>query len=196
VNAALTPALVAASGGSAMLAGILLHEHRGETAMRATRRRFRLRFPAELDPLRARAALDAISGLPSTLELVAELSASADGVSFALWVPGGAKASVTASLAGIVPGARLEEEPVELSDSATRCLRLFVPTPGVLATSGAQTSAHALLAGLTDLSPGEAAIIRWALRPGRPRGLPEEAAASAHQKEVSKAWRRKSAEGA
>jgi hypothetical protein len=178
-----------------MLAGILLHEHRRDAAMRAGRKRLRLRFPADLDPLRARAALDAISGLPSTVELIAELSASADGVSFALWLPSGAIASVTASVAGIVPGAGLEEELVDGSDSATRCLRLFVPSPAVLSVSGVQPSAHALLAGLTDLNPGERVLLRWALRPGRPRSWQEEDAASAQQKEVFRAWRRKGAEG-
>ena len=178
-----------------MLAGILLHEHRRDARMRAGLKRLRLRFPAELDPLRSRAALDALSGLPSSTELIAELSASSEGVGFAIWAADAAAASVAASLGGIIPGTRLEAEDADASDSATRCLRLFVPTPAVLNAGGAEPSSRALLAGLTELRPGERVVLRWALRPGRPHAWREAETATAQQKEVSKAWRRKSAEG-
>jgi hypothetical protein len=195
VNADLTPALVAAGGGSAMVAGIWAREHRQEQAMRASRIRLRLRFPVELDPLRARAVLDSMSGLPASTELIAELSASADGVRFALWVAATSRTSVVASLAGIVPSARLEEEPAETNPAATRCLGLFVPTPAVVNADGVLPASHALLAGLTDLGRNEQVILRWALRPGRPRPWREADSATPAQKEVVRAWRRKTTEG-
>jgi hypothetical protein len=47
---ALTPAFVALGGGSALIGGIYLHEHRRETAMRASRRAYSLLFPVGTDP--------------------------------------------------------------------------------------------------------------------------------------------------
>ena len=76
MNGDLTPAVVAATGGSAMLAGIWLHERRRDEAMRSSRVRLDLRFPLGLEPFRAYAALDGLSGLPNAGELIAEVMAA------------------------------------------------------------------------------------------------------------------------
>jgi hypothetical protein len=70
VNTDLVPAVAAATGGSALLGGIWLHERRQGEAMRAGRVRLALRFPTGFEPLRAFAALDGLSGLPYGAELV------------------------------------------------------------------------------------------------------------------------------
>jgi hypothetical protein len=49
LNTELIPGVLAATGGSAMLGGILLHEHRRDEAMRASREHLGLRFPAVND---------------------------------------------------------------------------------------------------------------------------------------------------
>ncbi|HEX3510036.1 MAG TPA: type IV secretory system conjugative DNA transfer family protein [Solirubrobacteraceae bacterium] len=191
MNGDLTPAVVAASGGSALLAGIWLHEHRRAAAMRASRRRYRLRLPIDLDQGRARAVLDALSGLPVGIELVAEVAADSDGVTFGLHLPAAVGASVQASLAGIAPGTRLEDEKAPSAEAATRSLRLFVPTPAVLATDGTESASRALLAGLTTLGAGERVVLRWALTPGRPTPLPANDDPSQDERDAVRAWRRK-----
>jgi hypothetical protein len=75
VNADLTPAILAAGGGATMLGGIAVHERRRDTRMRASRVRLSLRYPRDLDPTTMVAALDGLSGLPHTSELVIEVAA-------------------------------------------------------------------------------------------------------------------------
>ena len=91
----LAPALVAAGGGSAMLGGIWAYERRRDEAMRTSRVRLDLRFPAGLEPLRAYAALDTLSGLGYTNELVAEATARTGSIAHALWVPVAVRSSAT-----------------------------------------------------------------------------------------------------
>ena len=68
MNSDLIPAVVAAGGGSVMVAGIWLHERRADEAMRASRVRLGLRFPAGLDPAATKAGLSGLSGLPPAVE--------------------------------------------------------------------------------------------------------------------------------
>jgi hypothetical protein len=94
------PLVAAGSGGAAMLAGMYLYERRRDEAMRRSRVRLGLRFPAGLEPLRAFAALDGLSGLPYTGELVAELTAREGCIGHALWVPAGTASSARSILTG------------------------------------------------------------------------------------------------
>ena len=70
-----------------MLAGIWLHERRQLEAMRGDRIRLDLRFPLGLEPIRAYAALDGLSGLSHAGELIAEVTGREGTIAHALWVP-------------------------------------------------------------------------------------------------------------
>lgn len=187
----LAPALVAAGGGSAMLAGIYAHERRRDEAMRASRVRVSVRFPTGLEPSRAFAALDALAGLPLGTEVIAEVAAREGCIAHALWVPVSVRASVEASLRGVIPSLRASEEPFESGGRATVALRLFVPTPAILQAEGAEAVSRALLVGLAGLGDGEQVIVRWALRAGGPRRMPSREPQTLVEKELDRAWRRK-----
>jgi hypothetical protein len=191
VNADLAPALVAAGGGSVLLAGIWAHERRADEAMRASRLRLSVRFPANLDPLRAFAAVDSFSGLPAGTELVSEVSADEGGVTHFLWVPASVRSSVEAMLRGVVPSVRIGEAPPAENARASVSLRVFVPTPSVLHTEGAAAVSHTLLARLTTLGAGERVSVRWALRAGAPRRTVQRQPESQTAREIDRAWRRK-----
>ena len=191
MNGEVIPALVAAGGGSALMSGIWVHERRRDEAMRASRVRLGLRFPLSLEPLRAFAAIDGLSGLQHTNELIAELAASESRIEHFLWVPAAVRTSAESILTGVIGSLRISEAPPSPGEAATLCLRLFVPTPSLLATDGAIEASRALLAGLAGLRESEQVVIRWALRPGSPRpgGDPQ----SERAKEIDRAWRRKTA---
>jgi hypothetical protein len=129
MNTDLIPALTAAGGGSALLGGILAYERRRDEAMRTSRIGLGLRFPARLEPVRALAALDGLSGLAYPNELICETTAAPGLTEHALWVPAAAAASATSTLAGVIPSLRIAEASGARRDLATLALRLFVPTP-------------------------------------------------------------------
>jgi hypothetical protein len=193
VNTELVPAVAAATGGSALLAGIWLHEHRQGEAMRAGRIRLGLRFPTGLEPVRAFAALDGLSGLPYGTELVAEVVAGEGRIEHFLWVPGVARSSVESILTGVIPSLRVSEASPTPAESATLALRLFVPTPSVLSTDNAEAAARSLLAGMAILRGGESVAVKLALRPGSPRSRREPDAPTPREREIARAWQRKTA---
>ncbi len=162
MNDALVPAIIAAGGGSAMLAGVYLHEHRQAEAMRASRIRSALIYPP-VDPVQGKAALHALSGL-SNVELIFEVVADSDGIRHAMWVPAASQASVIATLTGLLPGLRVSEAPSP-QGRATLALKVFIPTPTALVTENPEAASRTLLSGLTMLNRGEEVVIRWALRP-------------------------------
>lgn len=189
----LAPALVAAGGGSAMLAGIYVHEHRRDARMRESRVRLSIRFPVGLDPIAAFAALDSFSGLPLGCEVVLELNASEGRIAYFLWVPAAVRSSAEAMLRGVIPSVRVEESPITDAAAATVSLRVFVPTPAVLHTEHAAEASRTLLAGLTNLRAGEQVVVRWALRAGGPRLLRTAQPESQTAKDIDRAWWRKTA---
>jgi hypothetical protein len=191
VNGDIIPALVAASGGSALISGIWIHERRRDAAMRASQIRLGLRFPLQLEPLRAFAALDGLSGLQHHNELIAEVAASEGRIEHFLWVPAAVRSSAESILTGVIGSLRVSEAPPSPTEGATLCLRLFVPTPSLLAADGAIEASRALLAGLAGLRESEQVFIRWTLGPGTARlgGDPQ----SERAKEIDRAWRRKTA---
>jgi hypothetical protein len=174
-----------------MIGGIWLHERRQDEAMRASRVRLGLRFPTGLEPVRAYAALDGLSGLTYANELVAEVTASEGRVAHFLWVPRAVRSSVASTMTGVIPSLRIADaDPIPV-DGVTLGLRLFVPSPSVLSGENATETSRSLLAGLAVLRPDEDVIIRWALRPGRPRHWQAPSDASQRQREIERAWRRK-----
>ncbi len=193
MNGAVIPALVAAGGGTAMMAGVHLHERRRDEAMRASRVRLSVRFPTGLEPLRAYAALDSLAGLPLACEVVSEIVAREGSIGYGLWVPAAVRPSVEASLRGLIPSIRLTEEPLPASGRATLALRLFIPSPTLLQAEGAEAASRALLSGLAALGDYEQVIVRWALRAGGPRRRPQREPQTQTEKDVARAWQRKTA---
>lgn len=164
MNVDLIPAALAAGGGSLLMGGILAYEHRREQAMRASRVRLGLRFPAGVDPSAVRAALDALAGLDLRMELVAAIVASGGEVAHHLLVPARVERSAATALAAAVPGVRLQ--PAEApSGEAVAGMRLRVPVDVVLRSDDEVASVRALLSGLALLGRGETVALSWALRP-------------------------------
>jgi hypothetical protein len=191
VNADLTPALIAAGGGSAMLGGIWLREHRQREAMRASLTPLGLRFPLGLDASQAQAALDGLAGLPSNCEIVAEVAAREGTISHRLLVPKALQSPAEIALIGAVPSLRTSEAESSPADAATLALRLFVPTPTLLAGENIEAASRSLLAGLASLRSGEQVVVRFCLRPARAGVLPEHENSTARQREIARAWQRK-----
>jgi hypothetical protein len=188
VNSDLTPALVAAGGGSVMFAGIWLHEAAQAEKRRADRVRLAARFPLS-DAVAAKAALHALSGLSDRTELLLELVADGGCVRHALWVPAANQASVTASLSSALPGLRLTEAPGS-TGRATLALRVFVPTPTALVTEDTEAASRALLSGL-NLHEGEYAVLRLAMWPGAAPALRQDEPLTNVQREIARTWRQK-----
>jgi len=178
-------------GGSALLAGILGFEHHRTETMRASRERLALRFPIGLEPAQAFAALDAISGLPWTSELVVEVVASENSIAHYLWVPSALRPSVESTLTGVIPSLRISEAGASPSKPATVSLRLVVPTPVVISADNAVAASRSLLAGLV-LHGTDQVVIRWALQPGDATPLHEAANPDERAQRVKRAWEHKS----
>lgn len=188
MSSGLVPSVVAASSGVAMLGGIWLHEARQMGSARRERVRLGARFPLS-DPAAAKAALHALSGLPDRVELIAELVAGGGGIRHALWMPASSRASVTASLSGLLPGLRLSDAPAP-TGRVTLAMRVVVPAPTALVTENVEAASRTLLAGLADLGE-DVVVVRWALRPGVPSSLRYEEPLDRVQREVERAWRQK-----
>jgi hypothetical protein len=191
MNADLTPAVVAASGGSALITIIMAREHRLDAAMRRDRVRLSARFPLALDPAAARAALTGLSGLPEQVELVASTLANSEGIRHHFLVPN--STSVLTSLVSAIPGLRLIETPAP-TGAATLAMRLFVPTPTLLRGDEIEASSRALLSGLATLRGNEEVVISWALRPTAPRRAFHREPEDRETKELARLWRAKIAE--
>jgi hypothetical protein len=189
LNADLTPALIAAGGGSAMLAGIWLHERRRDEVMRGSRVRCSLRFPVALDAAAATVALSTLAGLSERMELVFEVALSADGVAHALLVPETVRASVVSGLAGAIPSLRVLEASAPEQAPSRVAVRLFVPTPCVLDTHHPEAPLRTL-AGL-PMRPDEQVVVRLAVRPDRPRLLPASDSSAREVRDAERAWREK-----
>jgi hypothetical protein len=188
MNTDLIPALIAAGGGTLMIAGIAAHEYSQAEKMRASRVRLAIRYPANLEPAQALSAWDGLCGLPYTSELIAEVVAGPDSISHALWVPVAARESVRSTLTGVIPSLRITDAPPLPSEAATLSLRLFIPTPTFLSPDNPVAASRSLLTGLTGLRAGEKVVIRFALTPRSARPLRESDDPNHRQREITKAW--------
>lgn len=193
MNGAIVPALVAASSGSAMIAGIHLRERRRDEAMRRSMVPLGLRFPSGLEPSAALAALDGLAGLPHTIELITELLAGEGSITHGLWVPSAVSTSVRSSLTGAISSIRVTDAPASAVDMVTLSLRLFVPGGVVLSEESPVSTSHSLLSALGGLRSGERVGIRLALRPGAARMPSEVENPTPRQREIQRAWQRKAA---
>jgi hypothetical protein len=174
-----------------MIAGIAAREHHQAERMRASRVRLGLRFPVGLEPSAAFAALNGLTGLPYTSELVAEVVASESSIAHFLWVPESVRASVQSTMTGVIPSLRITEPAPSPHEGAALALRLFVPTPSVLSAENVVASSRALLSGMVGLRSGEQLVLRWALRPGAGRAWREPESPSERAREIAKKWRAK-----
>ncbi len=190
MNGDLIPALAAGGGGSVLIGGIWLHESRRAEAMRRSRVRLGLRFPANLDPLAAKAGLIGLSGLPEANEPLFEVAAGGDGIKHFLWVPAAVRASVVSVLTGAMPGLRVVEVPAP-KGRATLALRVFIPTPTALVTENAEAASRTLLSGLGALARDEHVVIRWAVRPSQPPQLRTAEPLDHKTRVIQQAWRQK-----
>jgi hypothetical protein len=191
MNSDLIPALAAAGGGSVLIGGIWLRENRQTEAMRRSRVRLGLRFPASLDPLAAKASIIGLSGLPEANELLFEVAADRDGIKHFLWVPAIVRASVVSVLTGAMPGLRVAEASAP-KGRATLALRVFIPTPTALSIENPKAASRTLLGGLGALAAGsERVVIRWAARPSRPPQLRPAEPLDHKTRAIQQAWRQK-----
>ena len=161
----LVPALIAVGGGGALAAGIVLHEHRRDSAMRASRTTYSLIFPLGADPEAGLRALASLAGLDYRLELVAECVAGGSGIHHLLHLPEAAAASVIDHLAAALPGLRCDPVEARSTGAVSVSLRFSVPVRALLRTDDGEQSSHALLHGLAGLRDDERISLRWALRP-------------------------------
>lgn len=191
MNGDLIPALAAAGGGSAIIGTIWGYERSRDEAMRRSRVRLALRFPAHLDPLSAKAALSSLSGLPSDIELIFEVATDGDGIKFFVFVPAVVRSSVVSVLAGAMPGLRASEAPLK-AGRATFAVKVFFPTPSVLVSDNPEAAARTLLSGLNTLATDtEQVVIRWALRPSPAPALRMDDPPDRKVRAIQQAWRQK-----
>ncbi len=153
-----------------------------------------LRFPLGLDPAVAQAALDGLSGLPSTSELILEVAARGDTITHGLWVPASVRSSAASVLDGVIGSVRLGEMGPLRRENATVALRLSVAGHSVLSSENATAASRSLLAGLAGVRDGEQVILRWALAPGPAGGTRPGSSSDPGAQEVERAWRRKVAQ--
>ena len=189
MNGDLVPAMIAAGGGSAMLAGIWAHEHRREEAMRASRVRLGLRFPLSADPTSAKVALSGIAGISHSAECVFEVAMTSEGVRHAVLVPAAVRESVASVLRASLPGLRLTEVSAPEEGRASFALKIFAPTPVALVTDNPDATLPVLAA--LRLAPGEEVIVRWSGRPDSPGALRSREPLDRAAQEAERVWRQK-----
>lgn len=162
----LVPAVVAVTGGTALIGGIAVHEAKREAAMRSSRRAYSVIFPVGAKPEAALAAPVAISGLDHRFEFVFEVVADSDSITHLLHLPQGAEDAVIDVLTASFPAIRCDRVDPRSTGDVTRAVRISVPTGTLLRDSDPVMASRALIAGMASLRRGERVSLRWALRPG------------------------------
>ena len=178
--------LVAAGGGSTMIAGIAAFEHKQAERMRASRVILSTRYPMNLEAAQISAAWESLAGLPYTTELIAEILATEGSITHSLLVPQAACESVRSTLTGVIPSLRLADAPPPPSEAASLSLRLFVPT-SILKADNVVSASRSLLTGLAGLRASEKVAIRWALSPGRAPSRRQVENPTLRQREIERA---------
>ncbi len=194
MNGELVPAVSAAVIGGGMVATIVARERALEKQMRGSRVRLSLTFPASLDPVAAKVALNAVAGVSERMELVWEIAVTPTGVAHVLLVPKAVRSSVVSGLTAAIPALRVAETAEPESGTSRIALRVFVPTPCVLASEHPEATLR-ILAGLA-LMPGERVVVRLAIRPAQPPALRTREPLDRAAKEAERNWRRKTAASA
>jgi hypothetical protein len=193
MNGELVPALVAAGGGTALLAGIYAHEARRDARMRSGRVRYRLLFPLGVTEQAGTVALAGLVGATEASEFVLEVTADEKGVAHAVSVPADRTEATVRHLEAAIPGLRCEKaDPVDAGLSVM-ALRVFVPTRTLLRSKDAAVAGRGLLGTLGRLAAGERVTFRWAARPARGR-VSDRPATTAAERDLDLALRRRATE--
>lgn len=133
---------------------------------------FALRFPRDLEPDAAIAALTAFSGLPFRGYLVLDLSADHSGIRHGLGVTRPEAELVIGALRAAIPSLRLRPAP-DPERVGHSLLVQMTPGTGALRTDSLAATSAALLASLFPLAEGEAVRLRWRLRSAPVPSLPQ-----------------------
>jgi hypothetical protein len=160
--------VAAATGGGALLGGVVVHEAKREAVMRDGRLAYAVTFPAGASAEAAQGALAAISGLDYRFEFIFEVAATAAGISHVLHLPEGAGGAVIDILSSTLPGIRCDVVEPRSTGAVTTVLRIAVPANAVLRDSEAVMASRALIAGMGALRGKERVSLRWSLRAGGP----------------------------
>jgi len=132
---------------------------------------YQLRFPRDLEPDAALAALASFSGLPHRSRLSLELCAASDGISHRLSVNETAAEPVTAALRAAIPSLRLTAiDPPK--PQPHRWLWQLAPRVAAVRTDALAAASAALLSSLFPLDPGESICVCWHVRSAVPPTLP------------------------
>lgn len=132
--------------------------------MSQTKLTYQLRFPRDLAPDAAVAALASFSGLPHRARLTLGLSATSGGMNHHLVVNQAAAEPITASLRAAIPSLRLDTIDA-LEPHQRGWLWQLAPRVAALRTGELSAVSAALLSSLFPLAKGEAVNLDWHLRP-------------------------------
>src|SRR5205807_1835909 len=141
-----------------------LHEHREQSAMRASRLTYAVSFPVDTKPDAALAALGSLTGLSHNFELVAEVVGDEAGIHHVLHIPERVASSVIDQLAAAMPGVRLDPVEPRSSGPVSLSVRFRVPMRALLRTDELEVASRTLLSGFSGLRDEERMSLRWALR--------------------------------
>jgi hypothetical protein len=148
---------------------------------------FQLRFPRDLEPNAALAALAAFSGVPHRTRLALDLSATSTGITHRLGItPATMADSITAALRAAMPSLRMEPIEPPPASAGPRLLWQLSPYVATLRSDDLPAVSANLLSALFPLGKHETIRLTWHLRPavrpvppvepkqssnGRPRAL-------------------------
>jgi hypothetical protein len=182
------------ASGAALLGGIQLHERRVEEAMRRSRKRWRIEFPASVDAAYVTAALMALAGGDSRQEFIFSVEAGAGGIEHFAYVPAAVHHSFASTLTGALPGIRLTEAP-DPTGRARIAAKVHVTTPAVFSEGQPEAIVRTLLAGSAELARGERAVLRVAARPATPPHWHQKEPADRAAREAQRRWQQKISAG-
>lgn len=158
--------------GAAAAAGLVIAELNWRKTRRTSWQTVRLRFGRDVTDDAVLGLLDRLGGLPSRAVVVLDVRADASGIAHYLSTDQATLDGLRGSLRALVPSIRLA--PAGTADIPIyewgRSLRLAGRLK-VLRTVDPEPMAAGLLASLQPLGKGEAVLLRWAIRPGRPQAV-------------------------
>lgn len=189
------PLIAVAGAGSAMLGGIHLRERAADEAMRRTRQRWRIEFPADVDPVFAKASLLALAGGDWRQEFAFSVEAARHRVQHFVYIPSAVRHTVFSALTGALPGVQLTED-AEPTGRATLSVKLHFSRPLVLADGEPEAVVRTLLAGIADLGQGEFTALRVAARPATPPPWQPAEPPDRAAREAERRWQQKISSGA
>jgi hypothetical protein len=134
---------------------------------------FQLRFPSDLPPEAAHAALASLSGLPFWARVVLDVEATDQGTTHRLGVTPADEQTVTAFLRAAIPSLRLTAiDPPPRGALLSNWLWQLVPRVAAIRSENTASVSAALLSSLFPLEQGERVTLRWNLRAGPRPNLP------------------------